>query len=138
MNKLSLVNNLTSQSFTSQYGTYASPYPYVSAEGDATWNVVLLIVGGIFILIGGMVLTQSSTEKDRENKSDQNSSNYILFILGLLCISGGTFMGIEGSIRYIWEYLPQYNKWFESLPQSGKTAYMQMKAIQQVLQSIQK
>jgi len=136
MNQISLVNNLTTQSFTSQFGAYSAPFPYVSPDGSATWNVMLFIVGGIFMLIGGSIMTITSNDKDKENNSNQNLSNYLLFILGITFMSGGAFLGIEGSIRYIWEYLPQYNNWFNSLPQSGKNAYMQMKAIQQVMSNI--
>lgn len=130
MNQINLVNNLTSSNFISKFGMYSNPYPYVSSDGSATWHVMLFIVGGIFFLIGGNIMLFSSVEKEK--------INYLLFIIGILFITGGTFLGLEGSIRYIWEYLPQFNQWYQSLPEEGVQAYLTMKAIQSVLSKIEK
>lgn len=136
--QMNLLQGLNQSNFVSQFGTYADKFPYVQADGSASWQVVLVIVGAVISFVLGNGLTVFSYGEDPEKKTNKTTTNNIFFILGLMMVLIGSALGTEGLIRYLLEYLPQYSQWYQSLPENGKMAYQQMKAMDAVISSIMK
>ena len=133
--QMNLLQGLNQSSFISQYGTYADKFPYVSADGSASWEVILVIVGAVVTFILGNGLTVFSYGEDPEKKTNKTTSNYLLFTIGLLMVMVGSGLATEALIRYLFEYLPQYSQWYQSLPDAGKMSYQQMKAVNAIISS---
>lgn len=129
----SFVTGIVSSNFVKDYGDYSLDFPLVNPDGGSHWSIPLYIITGMIGLIGGGVLSFSNYKKPEEkNKIFQTR---ILFFLGLFLVTIGVVLGLTGGVKYL-SYLGQWNDWYGSLPNEGKSSYQQMKMVSGVMNEL--
>lgn len=117
------MSNLLTNKFINEFGNYSNDYEYVSPTGSISpINQVSLIVG-IICLIGGIILSIASIppkiKKNSRKRKNRTTTKKVLLVFGLLSIFA-SFCGFGFYIYiYVAKYLPQYNKWYTSLPKEA-------------------
>lgn len=121
--------------FIINYGSYAQPYDALDATGSQKFNTlwpymvtVISLVLMIFCFIYGKEETDPKTNQPIEKTLGKKIATNLGFLL-LLCTIAGTGWGVY---LYFMVYLPQYDKWFESLPSPAKATVGMMYTLDSV------
>lgn len=110
--------------FVSNYGNLSTGFAHIDSLGNqkfnTQWPLLVLIVG---IILAILTYVGSKPEKDEKTGKDKDRTPMQKFLLGLtwLFILSSVFGAGYGAYLYFAIYLPEYFKWFESLPASAKT-----------------
>ncbi len=110
--------------FVSNYGNLSTGFTHIDPLGNqkfnTQWPLLVLIVG---IILAILTYVGSKPEKDEKTGKVKDRTPMQKFLLGLswLFILSSVFGAGYGAYLYFAIYLPEYFKWFESLPTSAKT-----------------
>lgn len=129
MNLISFGNS----SFAMRYGSYASDFEYVSADGGQGLKVILPIGVAFLCLVVGIMFLSQASKNPNEPEKPLTPLQQAMRIFGILLMLAtlGSF-GFYG-YTYFAKYLPEYYQWFESLPSEAKTELALMSFAQKFL-----
>jgi len=119
----SVSSDLKSQ-FVSNYGNLSTGFAHIDPLGkqkfNTLWPLIVLVVG---IILAIMTYIGSKPDKDEKTGKEKERTGMKKFLLGLswLFILCSVFGAGYGAYLYFAIYLPEYFKWFESLPTNAKT-----------------
>ena len=110
--------------FIYDYGKLSSSLTHIDSLGNQKFNTqwpIIVIIGCIILSI--TLYINSKPEKDEKTGIDKQRTNMQKFLFGLtwLFILSSIFGAGYGAYLYFAIYLPEYYKWFNSLPLDGKT-----------------
>ncbi len=110
--------------FVSDYGKLSANFAHIDPLGNqkfnTQWPMIVLIVS---IILSVITYIGSKPEKDEKTGKDRERTGMQKFLLGLtwLFILCSVFGAGYGAYLYFAIYLPEYFKWFDSLPMDAKT-----------------
>ena len=113
-----MFNNLIFNSFSYKYGKYAEDLEYVSPIGNPNWKVTIYITISILCFIIGIMLFFYSMINKVNNNSSILQKVINIFKNVFLIISLFSFLFYL--YIYFIKYLPEYNEWYQSLPEEAK------------------
>jgi hypothetical protein len=111
--------------FIANYGSYAQPYDALDAIGNQKFNTswpVLLVVLSIVLMIVCFVMGKQEVDPKTNQPIEKTNGKKIATGLAWLLLLTAVFGGGYGAYLYFAVYLPQYAKWFESLPSQAKAS----------------
>jgi hypothetical protein len=119
----SVDSNLKTQ-FVSNYGKFSTGFENIDPLGNqklnTQWPIFIIVIG---IILAVLSYVGSKPEKDEKTGADKERTNMQKFLFGLtwLFILCTIFGAGYGGYLYFAIYLPEYFKWFQSLPLDAKT-----------------
>lgn len=122
--------------FIADYGKYSESYNNIDHFGNqkfsTTWPYLVLAVG---IILSIITFVASNPTKDTQMGPPKERSDMQKFYLGLawLCVLISVFGAGYGLYLYFTMYLPEYYKWFESLPVDAKGKLATIEAIDRLI-----
>ncbi len=130
---LNTSSNLKSN-FISNYAQYAESYDNIDLIGNQKFNTQWpILVAIIMIVIAIILFIYTQKEKDIYGKElERPTLKKILYNLALVLLVGSIFGFGYGTFLYLAVYLPEYYKWFNSLPPSAKANISMIYAIDKI------
>ncbi len=121
--------------FISDYGQYSQSYSYLDPLGkqkfNTQWPYLVLVIG---IILSIITFIAASPEKDPKTGQLKERTGMQKFYYGLawLCVLCSVFGAGYGVYLYFAIYLPEYYKWFETLPSEAKGKLAMISTIDQI------
>lgn len=130
---MDIINNISKTEFINDYGRYSNDYSLVNSDGSKNGIISIAFFMFILSLVGFIVLFVIYSKKTKKEKKEMK--NKMLFFGGLLCVTIATITLLSGSVNMIL-YLGQFDKWYKSLPSTGKTAYQKMTSMSSIINKL--
>jgi hypothetical protein len=109
--------------FISDYGKYSSSYNNIDYFGNQKFNTLwpyLVLVVGIILSIITFIASNPTKDTKMGPPKERSSMQKLYLGLGWLFVLISVFGAGYGLYLYFTIYLPEYYKWFESLPVDAK------------------
>jgi hypothetical protein len=116
--------------FVANYGSYAEPYDALDSMGYQKFNTQWPYLVAVLCLIL-MIISFSFGEQQVEKTTGKKILNGLGWLF-LLCTLFGIGYGIY---LYFAVYMPQYTKWFDSLPSQAKASVGMMTTLDKLTSS---
>jgi hypothetical protein len=130
----SVDSNLKTQ-FVANYGNLSTGYTHIDALGNQTmntrWPIFVIIVGIIFAVVTWLY-SKPETDPQTGKSTERNGLQKFLLGLSWLFVFCSVFGFGYGLYLYFGVYLPEYFKWFESLPIDAKTKLGMITTIEKI------
>ncbi len=120
--------------FISNYANYAEPYDSIDLIGNQKFNTQWpLLLGIIMIVIAIVLFIYTQKQKDMYGKElERTTFKKLLYNLAFGLLFGSVFGFGYGAYLYLAVYLPEYYKWFDSLPSDAKASVGMIYAIDKI------
>ncbi len=118
----SISSDLKTQ-FVANYGKFATGFAHIDPIGNqkfnTQWPIIVIILG---IILSVLAYIGSRPDKDEKTGESKERTGLQKFLLGVtwLFILCAVFGAGYGAYLYFAIYLPEYFKWFETLPMEAK------------------
>jgi hypothetical protein len=126
--------------FVANYGSYAEPYNALDYMGyqkfNTQWPYLIAVVGLIFMILS-FIFGKQQVDLKTNQPIEKTNSKKILTGLGWLFLLCTLFGAGYGIYLYFAVYIPQYAKWFESLPSQAKANVGMMSTLDRLTSSTQ-
>lgn len=124
--------------FVASYGSYAEPYDALDSMGyqkfNTQWPYLVAIVSLILMIVCFVYGKQEVDPKTKE-PIEKTTGKKFLTGLGWLLLACTLFGTGYGTYLYFAVYMPQYAKWFESLPSQAKASVGMMTTLDRLTSS---
>lgn len=126
--------------FVANYGSYAEPYDALDSMGYQKFNTqwpYLIVVVGLILMILSLTFGKQQVDPKTNQPIEKTTGKKILTGLGWLFLLCTLFGAGYGIYLYFAVYIPQYAKWFESLPSQAKANIGMMTTLDRLTSSTQ-
>ncbi len=109
--------------FVINYGSYSEPYDSLDAMGYQKFNTqwpYLVAIICLILMIVSFVVGKQDVDPKTNQPIEKSIGKKLLTGLGWALLFGTLFGTSYGIYLYFAVYMPQYAKWFESLPSQAK------------------
>ena len=127
--------------FIANYGSYAQPYDALDAMGNQKFNTswpVLVVIVSVVLMIMFFVMGKEEVDPKTKKPIEKTTGKKILTALAWLLMLSAIFGSGYGLYLYFAVYMPQYTKWFDSLPSQGKASVGMISAMDKLLSQTNK
>lgn len=109
--------------FVTDYGKLATGFAHIDPLGNqkfnTQWPILVIILGIIFSVLAYIGSRPDKDEKTGESKERTGLQKFLLGVTWLFILCA-VFGAGYGAYLYFAIYLPEYFKWFETLPMEAK------------------
>ena len=131
---VSLNSSYIQNDFISKYGTYASSYDALDALGQPRNKYYqFLSVAALFFMILMVAITQEKIDPNTNKPFPKTTLDTILKYIKYLSIILFIVSLFFNGYKYFAIYVPQYLKWFESLPMDAKAQLVSISTLQSIM-----
>lgn len=122
--------------FIANYGSYAQPYDALDAMGNQKFNTswpILVVIVSVILMIMFFIMGKQEVDPKTNKPIEKTTGKKILTGLAWLLLLTSLFGTGYGLYLYFAVYMPQYAKWFESLPSQAKASVGMITAMDRLL-----